>query len=248
MTLIAVNSTRARSSPTAGGRLHLRPGADGQVASRTICVRSAADGLREQFVNNSLPNTRYQQALETGLTDEEPTRNNTCINLLTGGLLVRVQPEEPSASARAQFWRGYGEMPRRSPKGVGGRNWRFRLDDSAFCSGRFPRNPLILLWPKTCPTQRIVRHGQRFVYILRSESHPDCHYVGLTSDVDRRLAWHNHAPSGHTLRHRPWKVIVRIEFADEPTARRFERYLKSGSGREFARRHFAPEKSADLDT
>jgi hypothetical protein len=26
---------------------------------------------------------------------EEPTRNKTCMNLLTGRLLVRVQPEEP---------------------------------------------------------------------------------------------------------------------------------------------------------
>jgi hypothetical protein len=32
-----------------------------------------------------------------------------------------------------------------------------------------------------------------------------------------------------------------MEFADHRTAFRFERYLKSGSGRAFAKRHFAPE-------
>jgi hypothetical protein len=33
-------------------------------------------------------------------------------------------------------------------------------------------------------------------------------------------------------------LVVQLEFADEQTARRFERYLKSGSGRAFAKRHF----------
>jgi hypothetical protein len=32
--------------------------------------------------------------------------------------------------------------------------------------------------------------------------------------------------------------MVSIEFPEEQTALRFERYLKSGSGRAFAKRHF----------
>ena len=83
--------------------------------------------------------------------------------------------------------------------------------------------------------------GKRFVYVLRSESDPARHYVGVTSDVDARLGWHNAGPSGHTFHHRPWSVVVSLEFPDEPTALCFERYLKSGSGRAFAKRHFAPE-------
>ena len=81
--------------------------------------------------------------------------------------------------------------------------------------------------------------SRRFVYILRSDTEPDHHYVGLTSDVPRRLAWHNSGPSGVTVHHRPWSVIVALEFADTATAWRFERYLKTGSGRAFAKRHFA---------
>jgi hypothetical protein len=46
--------------------------------------------------------------------------------------------------------------------------------------------------------------GKRFVYVLRSDSDPDRHYVGITSDPDRRLEWHNHGPCGHTTGHRPW--------------------------------------------
>jgi hypothetical protein len=41
-----------------------------------------------------------------------------------------------------------------------------------------------------------------------------------------------------TISHRPWSLVVSLEFADAVTARRFERYLKSGSGRAFAKRHF----------
>ena len=82
--------------------------------------------------------------------------------------------------------------------------------------------------------------AKRFVYILRSDTDIDRHYVGLTSDVDRRLEWHNTGPAGVTVAHRPWSLVVSLQFADATTAARFERYLKSGSGRAFAKRHFGP--------
>ena len=48
---------------------------------------------------------------------------------------------------------------------------------------------------------------------------------------------HNEGLSHHTSRHRPWRTLVVIEFDEEEPALRFERYLKTGLGREFARRH-----------
>ena len=81
--------------------------------------------------------------------------------------------------------------------------------------------------------------GKRFVYILRSADDPGRHYVGVTSDVDPRLDWHNHGPCGHTTEHRPWSPVVVLEFPTEQAALRFEKYLKSGSGRAFAKRHFS---------
>lgn len=83
--------------------------------------------------------------------------------------------------------------------------------------------------------------GKRFVYILRSESEPQRHYVGISDDPARRLDWHNHGPCGHTVRHRPWSLVVVMEFPTESQAVRFEAYLKTGSGRAFATRHFKPE-------
>lgn len=80
--------------------------------------------------------------------------------------------------------------------------------------------------------------GKRFVYVLRSDTNAERYYVGVTSDVDNRLEWHNHGPSGHTLTDRPWSLVVVLEFPTEQEAVRFERYLKSGSGRAYAKRHF----------
>ncbi len=79
---------------------------------------------------------------------------------------------------------------------------------------------------------------RNIVYLLQSEQHPQQHYVGLTQNVRRRLAAHNAGRSTHTAKHRPWRVVIAVWFGDAARARSFERYLKSGSGRAFAKRHF----------
>jgi predicted GIY-YIG superfamily endonuclease len=81
-------------------------------------------------------------------------------------------------------------------------------------------------------------YTKRFVYILKSINTPATYYVGLTSDLEARLAGHNAGLSPHTAAHRPWKRLVVIEFDEQQPAIEFEKYLKTGSGREFARRHF----------
>ena len=80
--------------------------------------------------------------------------------------------------------------------------------------------------------------GKRFVYVLKNADDTPHFYVGLTSNVEARIADHNAGRCPHTASRRPWRLHVAIEFPDEPRARRFERYLKSGSGRAFAKRHF----------
>jgi putative endonuclease len=77
------------------------------------------------------------------------------------------------------------------------------------------------------------------VYMLRSDRDPSRHYTGITANFERRLQWHNAGQSVHTARDRPWSLVVSFTFNNEALARRFEKYLKSGSGREFAKRHFA---------
>jgi predicted GIY-YIG superfamily endonuclease len=78
----------------------------------------------------------------------------------------------------------------------------------------------------------------RFVYVMVSTVDPRRHYVGLTSNVAQRLAVHNSGGSHHTAQQRPWRLIVSLEFATQASAVAFEKYLKTGSGRAFAKRHF----------
>lgn len=76
------------------------------------------------------------------------------------------------------------------------------------------------------------------VYVLKNADARPHFYIGLTSDARARLADHNAGHCPHTTRHRPWQLHVTIELPDEQRAVAFERYLKSGSGRAFAKRHF----------
>jgi putative endonuclease len=78
---------------------------------------------------------------------------------------------------------------------------------------------------------------KRFVYILKNQNQPSRYYTGLTSNVAARLAAHNAGHCPDTARGGHWDVDVVVDFTDEERAVAFERYLKSGSGVAFARRH-----------
>jgi putative endonuclease len=86
---------------------------------------------------------------------------------------------------------------------------------------------------------------QRFfyVYVLVSEDNETIHYTGITQDVQARLIRHNQGLRAPTAKYRPWRIQTAIAFGSEIKARAFERYLKTGSGREFARRHFQSFRS-----
>lgn len=79
---------------------------------------------------------------------------------------------------------------------------------------------------------------KRFVYIIRSESHPGKRYIGVTSDIATRLDAHNAGQNRSTAQWKPWVTDVLLEFRTERMALRFERYLKSGAGHAFANSHF----------
>lgn len=68
-------------------------------------------------------------------------------------------------------------------------------------------------------------------------THPEERYTGFTTHVEERLKKHNDGGSPHTAKFRPWKLVAYFAFEQKETAIAFERYLKSGSGRAFAKRH-----------
>jgi predicted GIY-YIG superfamily endonuclease len=77
---------------------------------------------------------------------------------------------------------------------------------------------------------------KKYVYILQSNS-ADHYYIGITEDLRARLARHNSGEVPHTAKHMPWTLKTYVAFSDETRAFAFEKYLKSGSGRAFVRRH-----------
>lgn len=80
--------------------------------------------------------------------------------------------------------------------------------------------------------------GPDTVYILKSGRHQARFCTGITIDIEQRLVFHNTGLSRHTATGCPWSVVATIHFADELRAQQFELYLKTGSGRAFAARHF----------
>ena len=78
----------------------------------------------------------------------------------------------------------------------------------------------------------------KYVYILESVTEREHFYSGITDNLDARLSKHNLGEVAHTSKYRPWRIKTYIAFTDEDRALAFEKYLKSGSGRAFAKARF----------
>lgn len=76
-----------------------------------------------------------------------------------------------------------------------------------------------------------------YVYILRSIAYPKQTYIGYTCDLRARLAQHNAGRSFHTSKFAPRALASYIALPEESLATLLEKYLKSGSGHAFAKRH-----------
>lgn len=75
-----------------------------------------------------------------------------------------------------------------------------------------------------------------YVYIIRSATSPEQDYIGATADLKRRMADHNTGKSTHTAKFTPWELMWYSAFPDKHRALEFEKYLKSHSGRAFAKK------------
>jgi putative endonuclease len=71
---------------------------------------------------------------------------------------------------------------------------------------------------------------------IQSKNNPDRYYVGLTTNVERRLKEHNAGKSIHTNKFMSWKLVSYTAFVDKSRAEKFEIYLKKASGRAFAKK------------
>ena len=74
------------------------------------------------------------------------------------------------------------------------------------------------------------------VYILKCTD--NTYYTGCTNNIEDRLKRHGQRQINYTKTRLPVELILTINFKDKYLAYDFERYLKSGSGKAFMRRHF----------
>ena len=63
-------------------------------------------------------------------------------------------------------------------------------------------------------------------------------YTGCAQNVEKRIQEHREGRVQFTKSRLPVRVLVMIRFEDRLNAFQFEKYLKSGSGRAFLKRHF----------
>ncbi len=75
-----------------------------------------------------------------------------------------------------------------------------------------------------------------YVYILQSEVDQKRFYTGFTEDLESRLKSHNSGGCDYTSKYRPWRVKSAFAFSNRQKALDFEDYLKSPSGRAFAKK------------
>ncbi|MDX9773890.1 MAG: GIY-YIG nuclease family protein [Bacteroidales bacterium] len=74
-----------------------------------------------------------------------------------------------------------------------------------------------------------------YVYVLYSKEY-DKFYIGFTSNLEARVAHHNHPKNkGWTARYQPWAQAYHESFETKGEAMIREKQLKSAQGRKFIR-------------
>jgi putative endonuclease len=75
-----------------------------------------------------------------------------------------------------------------------------------------------------------------YVYILKCSN--GTIYTGCTNNLEDRIKRHNMGQVNATKNIFPVQLITYLAFTDKYKAYDFEKYLKTGSGRAFSKRHF----------
>lgn len=70
------------------------------------------------------------------------------------------------------------------------------------------------------------------VYVLQSQNDGRL-YKGFTDNLERRINEHNSGKTKSTKAFLPWKLVYQEAVSNREKARKREKYLKSGIGRDF---------------
>lgn len=76
----------------------------------------------------------------------------------------------------------------------------------------------------------------QYVYLLECSDRTT--YTGCTQNIDERLKRHALGEVNYTSTRLPVRVITYMAFSNKKLAFKFEKYLKSGSGKAFSNKRF----------
>ena len=77
----------------------------------------------------------------------------------------------------------------------------------------------------------LLRYDMYYAYVIRSKR--GLTYIGQTQNLEQRLKEHNTRKSQWTSQDIEWKIIYTKAFETRSEAMRYEKWLKSGAGRDF---------------
>jgi putative endonuclease len=79
-----------------------------------------------------------------------------------------------------------------------------------------------------------------YVYVLKS-CNRQYRYIGISDNVERRIQQHNKGYNRTTKPYAPFELILSDKYTSRIEARRKEKYLKSGIGRQFLDNLVSPQ-------
>jgi len=85
---------------------------------------------------------------------------------------------------------------------------------------------------RNLPAGRLVDANMFYVYVISSLRRTYI-YVGITNNSNRRIDEHQKGYNKTTRAYRPFRVILVEKYKTRQEARKREKYLKSGIGKEF---------------
>ena len=74
-----------------------------------------------------------------------------------------------------------------------------------------------------------------YTYVIQSKK-DKLLYTGYTDNLEARIKRHNEGKEKYTKNKKPWNIVFYCAFRTRNEATDFEKYLKSGSGREFIKK------------
>jgi len=94
-------------------------------------------------------------------------------------------------------------------------------------------------WQTCLPAGRRNRFKayMHYVYVLKS-LYRNYRYVGMCTTLDKRIKQHQFGQEKTTAPYRPFKVLFSEEHSNRVDARKREKYLKSGTGKEWIKANF----------